>query len=353
MTNHSFFFVGGYAAVDQPGIYAFTFDEQTGAMEPCGAFTGIARPSFGVAHPDRRWLYAVSETSEVDDGASGSVWALGFEREPFAIRAVNHQPSGGDWPCHLEIDATGKWLFVSNYGTGSASVLPILPDGALGEMTALVQHRGSGVNPERQEGPHAHSVTLAPDNCFAIVADLGIDQLVIYRFDVARGNLDPHGQMHTRPGAGPRHLAFHPNGRIVYAANELDNTVSVCEYDAAIGALREIQTLDTLPPGAPENTVADIHISASARRLYVSNRGHNSVAVYEVGVDGRLTRLAIPSCGGDWPRNFALAPGGRFMLVANQYSGDVSVLPLHVGAEEVGAPVARVAVPQAAWVRFV
>jgi 6-phosphogluconolactonase len=345
-------FVGSYAASDQPGIQAFVFDEMTGALTACGSFMGVVNPSFLVVHPNGRWLYAVSETSERNDGAPGGVSAFRFEREPWAIQALNHQPSGGDWPCHLQLDATGQWLFVSNYGTGSAEVLPIRDDGSLGEMTDRVQHRGNGPNAQRQEGPHAHSATLTPDNDFAIIADLGLDQLVIYKFNAVAGKLRPHGQMHARPGAGPRHLVFHPNGRIVYVANELDSTVSVCNYDGVDGALREIQTLDTLPQ-AMENTVADIHLSASAQRLYVSNRGHNSVAVYHVNTDGWLTRLAIPSCGGNWPRNFALAPGGRFLLVANQYSGEVCVLPLQNGADEIGAPVAGVAVPQASCVQFV
>ncbi len=350
---HPVVFVGGYAAPNQPGIRAFAFDEASGALTLLGAFTGIANPSFLVVHPNRRWLYAVSETSQQQDGAPGRVWAFHFEREPLTISPINQQPSGGDWPCHLQLDATGRWLFVANYGTGSASVLPILDNGSLGETAELVQHHGKGVNPQRQEGPHVHSVTLTPDNGFAIVADLGIDQLVIYKFDAASGRLKVHGQMRARPGAGPRHAAFHPNGRMVYVANELDNTVSVCDYNPENGALREVQTLNTLPPDAPENTVADLHLSSTARRLYISNRGHNSLAVYDVNPDGRLTRLAILSCGGNWPRNFALAPGDRFVLVANQYSGEVAVLPLRVGSEELGAPVTRIAAPQASCVQFV
>jgi 6-phosphogluconolactonase len=346
-------FVGGYAPATQQGLHAFRFDDATGALTARGSFTGIVNPSFLVAHPHRPWLYAVSETSQPNDGAPGAVWALRFEREPLTIQSVNHQPSGGDGPCHLQLDATGQWLFVSNYGTGSVRVLPIREDGSLGEMSDHAQHHGRGPNAQRQEGPHAHSATLSPDNRFAIIADLGLDQLVIYQFDAARGQLSPHGQMHTRPGAGPRHLAFHPNGRIVYVANELDNTVSMCAYDAANGALREVKTLETLPPNAPENIVADIHLSPSGQRLYVSNRGHNSVAVYAVNADGRLTRLAIPPCGGKGPRNFALAPSGRFLLAANQYSDEVSVLPVLAGAAELGAPCARAAVTRPACVQFV
>jgi 6-phosphogluconolactonase len=351
--NQHLVFVGSYAAPSESGIYAFSLDDTTGHLTAMRSFAGVANPSFLIVHPNGRWLYAVSETNQQNDGAPGSVWALRFEHEPWSIQTLNHQPSGGDWPCHLQLDATGRWLFVSNYGMGSIGVLPILLDGVLGEMTDLIQHHGRSVHPQRQAEPHAHSTTLTPDNRFVIVADLGIDQLVIYKFDATTGKLSVHGQLHTRPGAGPRHMAFHPNGQVIYVANELDSTVTVYNYDATNGSLRELQTLDTLSSSSSENTVADIHVSSSAKRVYVSNRGHNSIAVFDVDANGQLTRMAAPSCGGNWPRNFALTPNGHFMLVANQYSSEVSVLPLLIGLDELGAPIARAAVPQASCVQFV
>jgi len=392
-------FIGSYAAVAEPGIHAFGFDTESGALTPCGSFTGIANPSFLIANSratrsseNELILYAVSESS-VNEEPPGSVWALKVERAAGsgAVRmsAINHQPSRGGLGCHLTLDASGRWLLVANYGTGSAGVMPVLPDGSLGEMTSHVQHVGSsGVNagrqaggppppapprlrPEaagRQEGPHAHSTTLSPDNRFAIIADLGLDQLIVYQFDRVLGKLNRHGQAQTRPGAGPRHAVFHPNGHILYVANELGSTVSAYAWDAASGTLREMQVLDTipfgptgeaglapdpkgLPPGSPENYVADIHIAAAADRLYVSNRGHDSIAVFDVDAAGELSRVAVPSCGGQWPRNFALAPG-RFMLVANQHSDEVAVLPLLEGPAALGAPVGRVAVPQACCVEI-
>jgi len=345
-------FIGGYAAPTASGIHAFSFDSAPGALTLRGSFTGIVNPSFLVVHPNGRWLYAVSETSQSTDGVSGGVWAFRFEREPLTIQPINHQPSGGDWPCHLQLDSTGQWLLTTNYGTGNVAAFPIQPDGSLGSMSDLAQHHGTGLNAKRQEGPHAHSANLTPDGRYFIVADLGIDALVVYQLD-ATGKLREHGRTPTRPGAGPRHMTFHPNGNLLYVANELDNTVAVYDYAGADGALRELQVLDTLPPGAPENTVADIHISASGGRLYVSNRGHNSLAVYEVGSDGLLTRLAVPECGGNWPRNFALSPDDRFAVVANQYSGDLCVLPVLDSAPGLGATLARVAVPQASCVQFV
>jgi 6-phosphogluconolactonase len=349
----SLLFVGGYAAADQPGIHVFRFDQSRGTLAAEGSFAGIDNPSFLIGHPGRRWLYAVGEMSRQQNDRSGSVWALRFDPEQGAIEPINQRPSGGDAPCHLALHSSGNWLVVSNYSSGSVAVLPILADGSLGEQTDLVQHHGSGADPRRQEGPHAHSATFSPDEHFVIVADLGLDQLLVYRFDASAGTLSPHGHGSARPGAGPRHLAFHPSGQQLYAANELDSTISVYDYDASGGTLRERQTLSTLPPGAPHSQVADIHVAPTGDRVYVSNRGHNSIAVFDIGADGRLAPLTIATCGGDWPRNFALAPGGRFLLVANQYSGDVSVLPLLDGAEPVGPPIAREPVARASCVQFV
>jgi len=352
-TAQQVLYAGSYAAPEQPGIYAFTFDAGTGELTPRGSCAGIANPSFIVVHPNRQWLYAVSETSVEQDGVAGAVWALGCTRDPWGFTLINQQASGGDWPCHLAMHSTGRWLLVSNYATGTVGVFPILEDGALGAMRDLVRHAGSGPHPVRQQGPHAHSATFTPDERFAIVADLGLDALVIYAFDPAAGRLQAHAQVATRAGAGPRHMAFHPNGTRLYVANELDNTVAVYDYDAARGALQAGQILDTLPPGAPESTVADIHITPAGDRLYVSNRGYDSVAVFDVAADGQLASVAIRPCGGQWPRNFAIAPGGRFLLVANQYSDTITTLPVVAGAEGLGTPAAQTAVPGASCVQFI
>ena len=352
VTSQRLLYIGSYAAADQPGIYAFTFDDATGELTRHGSFAGITNPSFLVMHPNGRWLYAVSETSQ-QDGTPGEVWALRCIRESWSIEPINHRASGGDAPCHLEIDATGRWLLVSNYSSGTVGVLPILEDGSLGEMSDLIQHHGSGPNAGRQEGPHAHSATFTPDQRFAIVADLGIDALLVYAFDPVAGRLREHTRTATRPGAGPRHMAFHPNGKHVFVANELDSTVAVYSYDAAGGELHEEQIVDTLPPNAPENTVADIHVSSAGDRVYVSNRGHESIAIFQVGADGQLTQVAIRSCGGRWPRNFAISLDGGFLLVANQYSDDVVVLPVREGLEGLGAPIVRTSIRSASGLRFV
>jgi 6-phosphogluconolactonase len=346
-------YVGGYALADQAGIHGCIFDDVSGELTVRSSFAGIVNPSFLSAHPNGRWLYAVSETSEQSDGTPGAVWALRFMDEPWRIEPINHQFSGGDLPCHLDMDAKGEWLLVSNYGSGSVGVLPILPDGALGEMTDLIQHYGSGPNSERQEGPHTHSATFSPDQRFVMVADLGIDTLIVYSFDSSVGRLREPTHTSTRSGAGPRFKSFHPSGRHVYVVNELDNTVTVYEYDAESGIPSELQIVETLPLDAPESKVAGIQISPAGDRLYVSNRGHDSICIFEIGFDSLLTRLAIQPCGGRSPRHIAISPSGRFLLVANQESDEVVVLPVLDGVEGLGTPVSRINALGASCVHFV
>src|SRR5215216_5741203 len=352
-TNQTLILASGYATAEQPAIQAFLFDEVTGELTAGGSFTGINAPSFIVVHPNRRNLYAVSETGQDSHGALGEVWAFHMEREPFNIQPLNHQTTSGDWPCHLQLDRTGHWLLVTNYGTGSAGIYPLDEDGSIGKIADFVKHHGKGPNAARQESPHTHSSIFTPDNRSAIIADLGIDQLVIYEFDVSTGKLLLDSSVKTRPGAGPRHLTFHPNGKWLYAANELDSTVTLYDYDAANGTNIERQNLPTIPLDSPENIVADIHVSASGQRVYVSNRGHNSIAVYDLHRDGSLMLVSIPTCGGNWPRNFALAPGGHFVLVANQYSNEICVLPMLEGMEALGAPVTSATVAGASCIQFV
>jgi len=352
ISNQSVVVVSSYASREEPGIHLFRFDEDTGKLTAQSNYTGIANPSFVVHHPRQPWLYTVSETSQQGDGSPGAVWALRFAATSSTLQPINHQSSGGDHPCHLQIDRAGRWLLVSNYSSGSVAVLPILADGALGEPTELVHHEGHGLRLDRQEKAHAHSATFSPDERFVIVADLGIDELRLYAFDAEAGKLTAHTRITTRPGAGPRHMVFHPRGRTLYVANELDNTVTVYSYNAAAGQLQEQQTLDTLPPGVSENIVAHIHLDPSGERLYVSNRGHNSLTVFNAAPDERLTLLTVAPCGGNWPRHFNVTPRGRHLLVANQYSHEVSVLSLLVGPKAIGPVLAQVTIPRPSCVIF-
>lgn len=344
--------IGSYAAADQPGIRALIFDAASGALAELCSLAHIVNPSYVLVHPNGQWLYAVSETDQQQDGVAGAVWALRFGRAPWEIVPINARPSGGDLPCHLAIDASGRWLVVCNYATGSVEVLPIQADGALGAPSQVIQHAGHGPHRERQAGPHAHSTTFTPDGRFALIADLGMDALLVYAFDPAAGQLMFHTRADVHPGAGPRHLAFHPDGRFVYFTNELDTSVVVSEFDPARGILHIRQRIAALPPNAPESLGADVHITQKGDRLYVTNRGHDSVTTFAVAADGRLTSLANFPAGGRWPRHFALSPDERFLLVANQYSDEVVVLPISDPTSAAGVPVTRIAVPGVSCVQF-
>jgi len=335
-------YTGSYAEAGEPGIRSWSWDAAAASLTQLGACSEIPNPTFLLRHPRAPWLFAVEET------ANGAVWALRVDHAG-QIEAVNRQPSGGDAPCHLALDPSGRWLVVSNYSSGSVAVFPV-HDGALGERSELQQHSGSGPNAARQEGPHAHSATWTPDGRFVVVADLGIDRLLVYKLDQARGTLQLIGEAATPPGSGPRHAVFDASGRRLFVANELNSTVSVFDYDPTNGHLSPLEVFATLPPNAPHNQVADIHLAGA--RLLVSNRGHNSLAVFDVRPDGGLIRVTVAPCGGDWPRNFAVAPGNNYVLVANQYSGDVAVLPLRDGRDPLGEPVGRVAVPGASCIIF-
>ncbi len=354
MTPSTDVYVGSYAQASQPGIYVFALDESNAELRAVGTRTGVQNPSFLTLHPGGDHLFAVSETGLAGDGTHGAVHAFRIDREGEAVDlvALNHRSTAGNYPCHVRVNAAGRWLAVSNYGTGDVAIFPIAPDGSLGEMACSVQHTGHGPNARRQEGPHAHSAVFTPDDRFLVVADLGIDRLVIYAFDPDTGNLARHGEVRASPGAGPRHMAFHPEGSHLLAVNELESSLTLFRWDADAGSLGELQTLSTLPPGAPENAAADIHVSGSGRHVYVSNRGHNSLAVFGFDPVSGLSRIVVRSCGGDWPRSFGLAPGGRLLVAANQHSDEIVLLPLVGGGSDVGEPAARVGISQPSCIAF-
>lgn len=330
--------VGSYAAATKPGIHLLRWHAAASQFTPVSQFTGITNPSFLVIHPNRPWVYAVSET------AKGMVWALRLAAANDTLLPLNQQPSGGDDPCHLQIDSSGRWLLVSHYSSGSVAVLPIQPDGSLGVVCAQVQHTGSSVHPQRQTAAHAHSACFTPDGRFVIVADLGLDALCVYGFDSEKGQLFPQACIGTKPGAGPRHMVFHPRGRVLYVANELDSTVTAYDYQA--GQCQERQTLPTIPPDASPSYAAHLALAPSGQQLFVSNRGHNSLARFAVAGDGQLLPQGYVDCGGDWPRHFALTTD--YLIVANQYSHTLTLLPANLP----GSPLATIAIPAPSCVQF-
>jgi 6-phosphogluconolactonase len=347
-------FVGGYSSEHLPGIFAFALDEASGGLCLQGGFDGIRNPSFLALHPGGRFLFAVSEIGAGRDDAPGAVHALRIDGEPGSLQLVslNHRSTDGDDPCHLALDGTGRWLAVSNYGSGSVAVFPILADGRLGERASSVRHAGSGPNTQRQEGPHAHSALFLPGDRFLVAADLGIDRLVVYAFDGDTGAPALHDEIEAAPGAGPRHMALHPGQRHLFVVNELESSVTAYVCDPGSGRLRALQSVSTVPRGVPDNTAADIHVSPSGRHVYVSNRGHDSIAVFAFDPSGCLTRVAVRPSGGRWPRGFGIGPGGRHLVVANQHSDEVALLPLVAGGSDVGRPLVRAAVARPSNVAF-
>jgi len=328
-------YVGTYTKEDSKGIYAYRLDVATGKLVSLGLVAETPNPSFLAVHPKRHYLYAVSEIDTYEDQKSGAVSAFSVDSRTGKLTFLNKVSSRGAGPCYVAMDGSGKNILVANYVGGSVAVLPVKGDGRLEEASAFVQHSGSSVNPQRQQGPHAHSINVSPDNRFAIAADLGLDSLLVYRFDAARGSLasnDP-GFVKLNPGAGPRHFAFHPQGRFVYAINEIQSTVTAFSYDAERGVLRELQTISTLPKDFQgENSTAEVRVHPNGRFLYGSNRGHDSIAVFAIDPRaGTLTPVEHVATQGKTPRNFGIDPTGSYLFAANQESHNIVVfriLPL-------------------------
>jgi 6-phosphogluconolactonase len=311
------------------GIYLYRMDMTTGALRPVATTEGLINPSFLATDRQRRYLYAVNEVMDFGGKPGGAISAFSVDAASGKLSPLNHRSTQGGAPCHVTVSQDGKFVLVANYMGGNVTVFPVQPDGSLGAAVENVQHKGKGANAKRQEAPHAHNVVLDPANRFAFVSDLGIDKVMVYRFDGATGKLQPHATPAAgmKPGAGPRHFTFHPQGKYAYVINELNSTVTAFAYDAAAGKLRELQTVSTLPAGfSGESFCADIHVSPDGKFLYGSNRGHDSIAAFAInGQTGQLTPTGHTPTGGKWPRNFTLDPSGRFLLVANQHTNNVVV----------------------------
>ena len=325
------FFVGTYTddGSKSKGIYAYRFDANTAEITPIGLVAETTNPSFVALHPNGRFLYAVNEVGNYKGPNSGGVSAFSIDRATGKLTFLNEVPSRGADPCYIMVDKTGKYVLVANYTGGSVAVFPVLEDGKLGEASAFVQHTGHGSDPKRQEGPHAHSIDLSLDNRFAMVDDLGLDELLVYKFDSATGSLTPNNPKSAKldPGAGPRHFVLHPSGKFAYVVAEMHSSVTAFSNDAKTGTLKPLQTLSTLPKGfSGENDDAEIQMHPSGKFLYASNRGHDSVAVFAIDPKkGTLTSIEDTPTQGKIPRSFEIDPTGRFLFAANQKSDNIVV----------------------------
>ncbi len=315
-------YVGTYTREESRGIYLFEVDRERGELRERGLVAELANPSFLAIHPDRGFLYSVSEEGSFEGKPGGAVSAFAIEAETGELRLLNQRVSGGGAPCHISVGPEGNVVAVANYSGGNVSSFPVGADGSLGERASFLQHSGSGPNEKRQKGPHAHSVNFDLAGRFGLAADLGIDQVRIYRVgeNGALVENDP-AFARTAPGAGPRHLAFHPDGRVAYVINELDSTIAVFSFDPETGAMEELQTVSTLPAGfSGKNFPAEILVHPSGKFLYGSNRGHDSLAIFAIGGDGKLESVGHEGTRGKNPRGFGIDPSGRFLLAANQDS---------------------------------
>lgn len=353
--NELFVHFGTYTRGDSKGIYTYRMNLADGSLTEVGVAETV-NPSFLAVHPGGDYLYAVGEISDFEGKKAGAISAFAHDRRTGKLTLLNQQPSGGGGPCHLVVDATGKHVLAANYGGGSVVSLPIKNDGSLGEATVVVQHEGSGVNPQRQKAPHAHSINLDKTNRYAFAADLGIDKVLIYEFDAATGMLKANDPTHgaVKPGAGPRHFAVHPTNRYAYVINEMQSTVTAFTFDAQGGALTEVQTLSTLPAPHQGNSTAEVQVHPSGRFLYGSNRGHNSIAIFSIDQKtGKLTAVGHESTRGEIPRNFGIDPTGQYLLAANQRTNNVTVFRIDQGTGKLTATGAELKVPSPVCVKFV
>ena len=322
-------FVGTYTTkTESKGIYSFEFDADTGKLTPKGVAAETPDPSWVVVHPNGKYAYAANEA-----GKASTVSAFAVDAKSGKLAPLNQMPALGEDPCYLSFDKTGKYLLVANYTSGNVVVFPIGTDGKLGASTANVRDEGkAGPNKERQDGPHAHWIETSPDNRFALVADLGLDEVLVYKFDAATGTLTPNEPAFAKlkAGSGPRHAAFYPNGKLVFAVSELSSTATSFAYDVKKGALKEIGTASTLPPGfSGRNDVAETAVHPNGKFLYVSNRGNDSIAIFSIDPGNRSLAPTggIPT-GGKEPRHFAIDPSGKFLLAENQHSNNIVVFKI-------------------------
>ena len=346
-------YIGTYTGPQSKGIYLSTLDLATGKLSAPEVAAELTSPSFLAIHPSGKYVYAVGEIADFQGKKAGAVSALAVDPHNGKLKVINQQPSGGAGPCHVSVDPSGKCVLAANYGGGSVCSFPIGDDGKLKEGGSVIQHKGSSVNPQRQKEPHAHSINVDKGGQFAFAADLGLDQVLVYKLNAAHGTLetdDHQGPAKVAPGSGPRHFAFHPSGKFAYVINELANTVVAFEYNPHHGALTEIQSISTLPKDFTGTSYcAEVVVHPSGKFLYGSNRGHNSIAVFAIDEKtGKLTATSHQGEGIKTPRGFAVEPTGKYLLVGNQDGASVIVFAIDsktgsltpTGSKiEVGSPV--------------
>jgi 6-phosphogluconolactonase len=356
--DKSLLYVGTYTEnTHSKGIYVYRFDPSTGESTPLGLAAETTNPSFLALHPNGKYLYAVNEVQKYQGPNSGGVSAFSINQETGKLTFLNEVPSRGADPCYVIVDADGTHVLVANYTGGSIAVFPVLEDGRLGEATTFVQHHGHGSNSQRQEGPHAHSIDLSPDQHHAYVDDLGLDEVLVYDYYPDKNrSLGPDNPPFAQldPGAGPRHFALHPSGKFAYVVAEMASTVTAFSVDLKTGTLNRLQTLSTLPKDFKgENDDAEIRIHPNGKFLYASNRGHDSIAVFAIDpAKGTLTKVDDVLTQGKIPRSFEIDPTGKYLLAENQQSDDIVVFRIDESTGRLTPAGQKLDVPSPVCVKF-
>jgi 6-phosphogluconolactonase len=329
------FYVGTYTSHPtakggkSKGIYLCRLDRGAGKLLPAVLAGESVDPSFIVVHPSGGYLYAANEINRFEGQPTASVSAFAIDPASGMLKLLDWKSAHGQGACHVSVDHSGKWVLVADYNSGSIACLPIQAGGGLGEATSAVQHPQSAPGAPRRQAPLAHWINVDPANRFVLAVDKGLDKIMSYRFDAAQGVLSANDPPYTElpSGAGPRHLAFHPNGRYAYVINELNSTVTACAYDAQRGSLTPIKSVSTLPTGyAGGNTTAEVQVHPSGKFLYGSNRGHNSIVAMAIEADGTLRVIGWQPTEGKTPRGFSIDPSGEYLIVGNQDSDNLVLL---------------------------
>lgn len=320
-------YIGTYTQGDSEGIYGFTLDTESGSIENINVAAKLENPTYISIDKNNKYLFSVVKSPDEKNLESNGISAYFLNSSTGELKLINYETLEGKSPCHVSIDKNNRYVFSANYHEGTLSIFPIIDAGSVAMPSDIIKHSGSGPNKERQEAPHVHFVSLSPDEKYLFAVDLGTDRIEAYDFDFEKGKLHHNSNLSIslKPGCGPRHLVFHPNGKFIYVITELSSEVVVLEYNPQDFNVKEIEYISTLPNDFnEENTGAAIHISSDGRYLYTSNRGHNSIAVFSVDEEtGKLQLISHHSTLGDGPRDFNIDPTGRFLIAANQNTSNI------------------------------